>query len=928
MLKTILTSTFLILILNAPILVSSNDEFKIKREEIFTFKTEPTIVAEKNHATISFETNGFCDVTIVIEDDTGKIVRHLVSGVLGEKAPAPFQPNSKAQTITWDYKDDAGLYTKNMDTLNIRVSLGLKPQFEKTLFWSPEKRINRADATIVHACKQGVLTFEGEGRDQLKLFSHEGDYVRTIYPFANKDLNKVKALTFKTFPQDNKSLPIKFGNKHFSTFLKTGANVIEMDKYKNAANVIVVHENKIGLIGYKLGFLTLGDDFENVTVDGPLVAIQNGKNNHLPNSAALSPDGKWLYLASYSNLHFVKRIAFNKEGVLEHFLGNPDGKEGSKNNEFHSVASVACDSKGRVYVADYENDRIQIFSEKGEFLKSISINKPHLIQIDPNNGDIYVSSWLAMYSNKAKNGPSPTLTHLGNFDNPTSKANFDLPFIDYAKNVFMNEGNWATYNVHFDFYTKQPTAWILPGRIGTNSEKWMGRGLQVNSSEASCMKLYVAEGDKLKIIADFGPRISTSVKRFKPPVIARQRLYINPKTEKLYIAEGDSGVMKSFKALVEVDPDSGKVEIVNIPVTSEDLCFDHNGLIYLRTGFEVIRYDPTTWKEIPFDYGVEREKIGFEGHGPTSISAIALPTIGLPGQFHLGGMAINHKLNLIVSCYNSKINFGPVQFVEGLNINKKGGNGQYTPKTYPGRVNYAEIHMWDKQGKLLKEDIFPGLGITDGLAIDNDDNIYVLVDGARIINGKPFFDPCSETLVKAKPNQAKALSDSKNVQVPLPKTERPKRDQDIRSGSIDGAWLEGTEWMYGGVGFAGFSVGYAPSCACWNARFSMDYLKRSFAPEITHYSVAVLDSNGNLILRIGQYGNIDDGTPLVREGGPKNPTSIGGDEVALFHAAYVTSITDKRLFIADAGNSRILSVKLGYHTNKINTIKMPKFDNE
>ena len=84
-----------------------------------------------------------------------------------------------------------------------------------------------------------------------------------------------------------------------------------------------------------------------------------------------------------------------------------------------------------------------------------------------------------------------------------------------------------------------------------------------------------------------------------------------------------------------------------------------------------------------------------------------------------------------------------------------------------------------------------------------------------------------------------------------------------------------------------------------------------------HYSVAVLDSNGNLILRIGQYGIMDDGRPLIAKGGPKNLRPIGGDEVALFHPAYLATHTDRRLFIADwIGQNRILSVKLAYHTEQ------------
>ena len=80
--------------------------------------------------------------------------------------------------------------------------------------------------------------------------------------------------------------------------------------------------------------------------------------------------------------------------------------------------------------------------------------------------------------------------------------------------------------------------------------------------------------------------------------------------------------------------------------------------------------------------------------------------------------------------------------------------------------------------------------------------------------------------------------------------------------------------------------------------------------------MAVLDSAGNLILRVGRYGNVEDGLPLDTRGGPSKPTSVGGDEVALMHACYVATDTDRRLFIADQGNARIVSVKLDYHLTR------------
>ena len=236
------------------------------------------------------------------------------------------------------------------------------------------------------------------------------------------------------------------------------------------------------------------------------------------------------------------------------------------------------------------------------------------------------------------------------------------------------------------------------------------------------------------------------------------------------------------------------------------------------------------------------------------------------------------------------------------------------PQQFPGRMVDWEIHVWDKFGKPKYADAFPGVNVTDGIHIDKNDNLYVLMQQNRTIGNKTYFLPWAETLVKVKAGKAKVISNSKNVPLPIAGDSVPKRDSDLA-----GLWIENVDWMYGGVGFNGNKSG--GSCICWNARPALDLLARSFAPEVDHFSVAVLDTNGNLILRVGQYGNVDDGKPLVAEGGPKNPNSIGGDEVALFHAPYVATFSDKKLFISDGGNSRIVCVKLDYYVNHNTKLK-------
>ncbi|HEY2934055.1 MAG TPA: peptidyl-alpha-hydroxyglycine alpha-amidating lyase family protein [Acidobacteriota bacterium] len=81
-----------------------------------------------------------------------------------------------------------------------------------------------------------------------------------------------------------------------------------------------------------------------------------------PTDIAFAANGDFYISDGYGNSRVVK---FNREG--KYLLSW--GKRGTGPGEFHTVHSVGLDSKGRVYVSDRENNRIQIFSPKGEFLK-------------------------------------------------------------------------------------------------------------------------------------------------------------------------------------------------------------------------------------------------------------------------------------------------------------------------------------------------------------------------------------------------------------------------------------------------------------------------------------------------------------------------------------------------------------------------------
>ncbi len=80
-----------------------------------------------------------------------------------------------------------------------------------------------------------------------------------------------------------------------------------------------------------------------------------------PTDVAFASNGDLYVTDGYGNSRVVK---FTKDG---RFL-KAWGKRGAGEGEFHTPHSIAIDARGRVYVADRENYRIQIFDGDGKFL--------------------------------------------------------------------------------------------------------------------------------------------------------------------------------------------------------------------------------------------------------------------------------------------------------------------------------------------------------------------------------------------------------------------------------------------------------------------------------------------------------------------------------------------------------------------------------
>ncbi len=103
---------------------------------------------------------------------------------------------------------------------------------------------------------------------------------------------------------------------------------------------------------------------------GRVMMVLGRKNNpgatdtsfNRPTDIAFAPNGDFYVSDGYGNSRVVK---YSKDGRVVKVWG----KKGTAPGEFNLPHSVVVDNRGRVYVADRENKRIQVFDADGNFIR-------------------------------------------------------------------------------------------------------------------------------------------------------------------------------------------------------------------------------------------------------------------------------------------------------------------------------------------------------------------------------------------------------------------------------------------------------------------------------------------------------------------------------------------------------------------------------
>jgi hypothetical protein len=917
-----------------------NDKGTTVRRDVFAFAGKPSVkLVGKDKYEISFSVEDHCDVAVDLIDGKGIVVRHIGAGVLGANAPAPFRKGSLEQKIVWNGKDDLGRYVKEPLKMKVRVRLGLKPVFDKRLGGADGRNIPGYVFGIAVGPDGGYVFTKGygsHGHVAIRKYGRDGEYLSSLVPPpAAMPHSKLNGLQFVEYEEGKRAV---HGVNRHETIARDGYFLPGVNGKGIADCQVALHGNRIYFANSGSNLLVgrvHSSKLFYIGTDGSTdIAGMMGKPmawaEHMHPRLAVSPDGKTVYMVGVGEKNCPCVVAVSTEGKKGGRVFAGAKGPGSDDTHLNGAVGIDCDAKGRVYVADYSNNRVQVFSPEGKCLKTIRADRASLVRVHGKTGAIYV-----LHGARRQGKSIGRMTKFRSFDNPAEEFHHDdITAVSFA----------------LDSWSPKPRLWTAGKTAWTNTA---GTGVKGPS-----VRIWEEQGKKLVKICDFDEEARKEaggnyMGRWNGVGACGDKVICDPTRERVYYQNRHIFELATGKYLGKFKTNHYKVD---------DLAFCKRGYLHghANPGFDypgVWRVDPergtslkdrrgnpsgvTYYPEVPYDYGVESKgkfsggwvgiipvkdqqgaKYFQDGFGVNMAGDIAeecniyyVPRMEEVGHSLLNAGGAFNRRNQV---YGGGI--GYEDWIRKVQDRQKRGEDVYFIKRRPG-ISLAGATVWtfDRTGELRDECAVIAGRLLSGVHIDEDGYLYFLHNRPRVVDGRRYLadrvgtfgspkfkaSPFTGTFIKGKAPIRVLLARAPVRMEPVP--DRPADVLDT-GGFADPkgnrGWVEGALWMY-----AGGSPIVAGGCSCPKSRFHLDWYKRSFVPEAYRHSLAVLDTNGNLIMHLGRYGNHDDA-------GAMKP---GDTDIPMFMARFIGG-TDNYLVFEDWGE-RLVVLKLDYHAGETASVK-------
>ncbi len=862
------------------LLAGANAAVAAEREPV-KFTTPPAVTKVGDKITITFAVDQETDVAVYILDANGKIVRHLAAGVLGRKAPAPLKPGALSQALAWDGKDNDGKVAKG-GPFKVRVALGLKPEFDKYLFHSPDAIPEVNDVAAgpggdLYVFYRDWVGNPNMGGTKIKVFGRDGKHRRMVLPFPGgiayeqvQNMGTMRDDDGRLVPEIHSWASMRFhpsvcgsgrGRAKKSTpavdskgtvhWMMTRGVLASLtadggSPYKSFLSKPVFTADPLptvaGMWCKTPATLAIGKDDRFLYVSGlykaVLVAGKGGRGKKMLSSRASGPP-----------LPCVYRIDLKTRGAAKPFAGDP-GTPGKQGKLLTAPLGVAC-ADGILYVADPGAGRVVGFDEKdGSVAGELKVAKPNCVGVDAGTGAVYVtvSGGELIKFESLKSGKELYRAKMPGSRKPQRIA------VDACEKPIRI---WLTVDAHRNnaVHCIDDTGKKLLVRkdlvIGRDPSGMGGKQLSFDRRHGD---LIAAAGGYRRVNEDTGKIQKIEFTK----ITNRSPAQVNPAPNgNLVTLTGRAGLgrwTRDGKPLNWNGASSSIGKPTGITSTMMVLGMVENLDVFRN---EIYVNPPGDWRLL-------------RGRGDG---------VGFYTSLNVHGMDGKIKRTAIWQCSAMAIPRLDARGNVYLAENAK-PRGRVSPKFFDGKRNTAFVKQYDTHnymyGSIIK---FPPEG------------------GAVWFKKGVNTEKNSKSVFTKGTIPAELL---KKPEIPISYPAAHFRKQ------ADGT-VQGAEWMR--FGYAPYSAKWdsgKPMCNCENASFDVDPFGRVFYPNLGRFRIEMVDTNNNWLGAFGRYGNQDD---RAKDG-----------DVPMAWPSYV-AVSDRYLYVSDLINLRIVRVKLGYEAEETVDVK-------
>ena len=840
------------------------------------FTKKPVAKKAGDKVKIEFAVNREADVAVFIEDADGKVIRHLVAGVLGKNPPEPLKPNSLEQALDWDGKDDFGKPAAG-GPFQVRVGLGMKAEFDRFLMHNSEASGEISAVAVGPGGNLYVFHRDGTangnmGGDKIKVYNRDGKHLKVLTPFpADIAPEKVKALgTFQT--KDGDLVPHIY-NWETLSFYPDNVGVRGRDMPPHSCPAVDSKGRVYWLVkGPALAAVDADGGIPYDSFLGPKL-LPDIKDLRLAGeeylywserpSLAVSSDDKYVYFAGLSvgagdykkakPLPCVFRVDAAKRGPAEVFIGKLD--ETGKEKALLTAPRGLAVAKGLLYVADPEANRVVAFKESDRsYAGEFAVDNPQVIGVNPADGTVYVCAYTG--------AQTADLIKFSGLKDAKEVCRLKLPRTGLSPNA-------GTHRIAVDTSAK-------PARI------WM--------------PFLYAQKDRLYCIEDAGDALVNKGDPRKQELWADgpRDLNVDRVRGELYVKANGSG------NFYRIDDATGKLkDVIDInrhQLYGTQLVPGLDGSLYTFNWSKGLYRFDRKGKDLDWD-GQNTHVIPIGGMMCFQIRHLALKPYAPADELYI----------VAPSDYLSK---DPKDSSKFVTLNVVGQDGK-TKRTVVWQCLNGAIPRLDAKGNIYLADLvkpvdrsypefFDGKMAAPPKECSSGDlfwNSYMYgsiikfpPEGGIIWHQKDLpkscvGDPPAELLAKPKQPFKRHFSSSPHL-----------------TGEIQGAlWTR-----FGYAPYSAHMSGNTSHCMCEGSGFDVDPFGRVFFPNLGQFRIEVIDTNNNPITTFGKYGNEDSGGPDAKV---KKP------EIPLAWPVYVAA-SDRWAYVADTVNRRVVRVKLRYEVEE------------